>query len=73
LWIGLIFVIKYVKSYFPNKEIGVLILIGRQAKELIREANFYRKITEEYLARSQFDDIITLPNNIQIKKPKEWE
>ena len=70
---GLIFVIKYVKSYFPNKEIDVFLPIGRQAKELIREANFYRKITEEYLARSQFDDVITLPNNIQIKKPKEWE
>jgi len=70
---GLIFIIKYVKSYFPNKEIGVLIPIGRQAKELKNVANFQMRIKEKHLSTSQFDDVITLPNNIQIKKPKECE
>jgi len=64
--------IKYVKSYFPTKEIGVLIPIGRQAEELKNVCDFHMRIKEKHLSTSQFDDIITLSNNVQIRRPKEW-
>ena len=64
-------VIKTIHKYFPDKETGVMLPIGRSSYELRENADFRRKMTEKLLKDSQF------PNKVQtgketIHRPKNW-
>lgn len=63
-----------VKESFPKKQIGVVTPIGRSAEELKKVCDFYMKMKEEHLQRSQFPDrvIIDSEKNIFLDRPPTW-
>jgi uncharacterized LabA/DUF88 family protein len=65
--------IQAVKSYFPNKKIGIIIPIGRVAVELENEVDFRMRIKEHHLRTSQFDDVIDLGKGVSIQRPVNWK
>ncbi|MBN2468565.1 MAG: NYN domain-containing protein, partial [Deltaproteobacteria bacterium] len=50
--------ITTIKEVFPNKLIGVVIPIGRKAKELHKVADFHRKMRPVHLASCRFPETI---------------
>lgn len=65
--------IQAVKSYFPNKKIGIIIPIGRVAVELENEVDFRMRIKEHHLSTSQFDDVIDLGQGVLLHRPANWK
>lgn len=64
--------VEAVKKTFPNKQIGIVIPIGRRAEELKQVADFHIKLKERHLKTCQFDDIIKLDHQQMLKRPVTW-
>ena len=65
--------IAAVKSTFPNKQIGVIIPIGRRAELLKRTCDFYMKMKEKHLKASMLPDVINLGNSKKLERPQRWK
>jgi uncharacterized LabA/DUF88 family protein len=66
--------IEAVKATFPAKQIGLVVPIGRRAKELMSVCDFHIKMKEIHLKTSQFPDAIVLDpvGNIVLSRPPSW-
>ncbi len=66
--------VEAIRRTFPDKQIGVVVPIGRKAKELIDVCDFHMKMKEKHLRTSQFPDTIVLDpqKNIVLQKPSNW-
>ena len=66
--------IEAVKATFPAKQIGLVVPIGRRAKELTSVCDFRIKMKEMHLKTSQFPDTIVLDpaKNIVLQRPPSW-
>lgn len=65
--------IEAVKSTFPEKQIGVIIPIGRRAELLKKTCDFYMKMKEKHLNASMLSDEIDIGKGKQIKRPDSWK
>jgi uncharacterized LabA/DUF88 family protein len=65
--------IQTVKSNFPDKNIGIVIPIGRSAEELEGIVDFHMRLKEKHLKLSQFEDSIDLGNGVLLKRPESWK
>ena len=64
-------VIATVHRIAPDKEVGVMIPIGRTNDDLVRSADFRLKMRERNLRASQFPTTITV-GKTTITKPSAW-
>ena len=64
--------IKAVKNTFPQKEIGVIIPIGRRSESLKQSCDFHMKMKEKHLQASVFDKKLILSNNQELICPSSW-
>jgi uncharacterized LabA/DUF88 family protein len=64
--------IEAVKETFPNKQIGVIIPIGRRAELLKQVTHFHMKMKEQHLASCQFPDKIELSSKTTLVRPPAW-
>jgi uncharacterized LabA/DUF88 family protein len=64
--------IKAVRSAFPNKQIGVVLPIGRASEDMKNNTDFHFKMKESQLKNSQLDEEIALPDGTKISKPPTW-
>lgn len=64
--------ITAVQKNFPNKQIGVILPIGRRSESLKQICDFYMRMKETHLKSSIFPERIKLNNNQIIKCPKSW-
>jgi hypothetical protein len=64
--------IKAVRATFPQKQIGVIIPIGRSSEDLIKHADFKFKMREHHLVSSRFPDQIVLPDRSALDCPPTW-
>jgi hypothetical protein len=66
--------LEAIKKTFPDKQIGVVVPIGRKAKELVDVCDFHMKMKEKHLRTSQFPDTIYLDpeKKVFIQRPKSW-
>ncbi len=64
--------IKAVKKVFPEKQIGVVIPIGRRAEELKSVCDFHMKMKQKHLESSMFDDELEINGGIKLKRPATW-
>ena len=64
--------VKTIKSIFPDKQIGIIIPIGRRAELLKQTATFYMKIKEKHLKSSLFPLSITIGAKT-FYCPAEWQ
>jgi uncharacterized LabA/DUF88 family protein len=65
--------IEAVKSIFPNKQVGVIIPIGRSAELLKQTCDFYMRMKEKHLKASLLPDVINLGNNKKLERPQRWK
>lgn len=65
--------VKGIKKAFPSKELFSITPIGRDSQELIEAIGKHRRVREEHLRTSQFDDNITLKDGSKFFRPKEWQ
>jgi uncharacterized LabA/DUF88 family protein len=65
-------VISFVKEYFPDKQITVVVPIGRSANELKQSAHSSEKMTEAHLERSQMPEKLKAKNGEWIQRPLKW-
>lgn len=65
--------IKTVRITFPNKQIGVVLPIGKRSEDMKNNTDFHFKMREHQLADSQFDDVVKLSDNSQIERPLNWK
>jgi len=64
--------INAVRKTFPNKQIGVIIPIGRRAEALKLACDFYMKMKEKHLSSAILEYKIKINNNEFIICPSEW-
>ncbi len=64
--------IEAVKAKFPEKQIVVIIPIGRRAELLKQITDGHMKIKQRHLKASQFPDIISVTQNQQLNRPATW-
>jgi uncharacterized LabA/DUF88 family protein len=64
--------IKAVRSTFPQKQIGVIIPIGKSSEDLIKHADFKFKMREHHLQSSRFPDTLRLPGGSTLECPLNW-
>jgi uncharacterized LabA/DUF88 family protein len=66
--------IKSVKETFPQKQVGLVIPIGRRSEEMKNVCNFHMKMKEAHLKNSQFPDKIIIggEKNITLERPSTW-
>jgi len=60
-----------VRKYAPEKSIGIMFPIGRSNNDLIREADFRIKMSQQLLQSCQFLEQIKVGNTI-INRPDSW-
>jgi uncharacterized LabA/DUF88 family protein len=65
--------IEAVKTTFPEKQVGIIIPIGRRAELLKQTSDFHMKIKEKHLKSSIFEEVIQVDNNTQIVCPHTWK
>ncbi len=65
--------IEAVKTTFPNKQVGIIIPIGRRAELLKQTADFHMKIKEKHLKSSVFDRNVQIDDNTRIICPSSWK
>ncbi len=65
--------IEAVKTTFPEKQVGIIIPIGRRAELLKQTSDFHMKIKEKHLKSSTFEEVIQVNNNTQILCPPTWK
>ena len=64
--------IDAVRKTFPNKQIGVIIPIGRRAEALKQACDFYMKMKEKHLSSAIIDKKIKISENEFLLCPPEW-
>jgi uncharacterized LabA/DUF88 family protein len=64
--------IKAVRATFPNKQLGVILPIGKSSEDLLKHADFRFKMREHHLATSRFPDQIILPDKSMLDCPVSW-
>jgi uncharacterized LabA/DUF88 family protein len=64
--------IDAVRKTFPNKQIGVIIPIGRRAEALKQACDFYMKMKEKHLSSAMFDQKIKINDKDFLVCPPEW-
>jgi uncharacterized LabA/DUF88 family protein len=64
--------INAVRKTFPNKQIGVIIPIGRRAEALKQVCDFYMKMKEKHLASATFEQSIKINDKEFLVCPPEW-
>lgn len=64
--------IQAVKTTFPNKNIGIVIPIGRRAELLKQICDFHIKMKEKHLRSSLFEKEINIGNNKKLICPPDW-
>ena len=65
--------IKAVRASFPQKQIGVVIPIGRSSEDLLKHADFRFHMREQHLASSRFPDQIVLADDFTLECPVTWK
>ncbi len=65
--------IKAVRATFPQKQIGVVLPIGRSSEDMIKHADFKFKMREHHLMTSRFPDQIILPDKSVLDCPDSWK
>ena len=65
--------VKAVQATFPNKQIGVVLPIGRASEDFKQTANFHYKMKEKHLLTSRFDDTLVLSDGSQLACPSNWK
>jgi uncharacterized LabA/DUF88 family protein len=65
--------IKAVRATFPQKQIGVIIPIGRSSQDMIKNADFRFRMREHHLASSRFPDKFELPDKSTLDCPLNWK
>ena len=64
--------IKEVRATFPNKQVGVIIPIGRRSEELKLISDFYMRMKEKHLRDSRFPESIDLGAGQTLECPQSW-
>lgn len=64
--------IEKIQQNFPNKKIGVIIPLGRRAKQIQQTADFSSKIDRKKLRESLLPDKIELSDGCYLYPPKGW-
>ena len=64
--------INAVRKTFPNKQIGVIIPIGRRAEALKQACDFYMKMKEKHLSSATFKQNVKINDNEFLVCPPEW-
>lgn len=64
--------IKAVQSTFPQKQIGVVIPIGRASEDMKLQADFHHKMKERHLQSSRLPDTLALPDKSTLICPPTW-
>jgi uncharacterized LabA/DUF88 family protein len=65
--------IEFVKQYFPEKIITVVVPIGRTAIELKELAHTTEKMSEDHLKRSQFPEKVMVVTGENVLRPAGWK
>lgn len=65
--------IKAIHRNFPNKEIGIMLPIGRKSESLKNESDFYMRIKQKHLQASIFPNEIKINENQILKCPDSWK
>jgi len=64
--------IKTVRSTFPQKQIGVMVPIGKSSEDLLKQADFRFKMKEPHLVSSRFDNTLRFGDGSTIECPLGW-
>jgi uncharacterized LabA/DUF88 family protein len=64
--------INAVRKTFPDKQIGVIIPIGRRADALKQACDFYMKMKEKHLSSATFEKNIKINDKEFLVCPPEW-
>jgi uncharacterized LabA/DUF88 family protein len=64
--------VKIVRATFPQKQIGVIIPIGKSSEDLLKHADFRFKMREHHLSSSRFPDSIPLADGSTLDSPLSW-
>lgn len=64
--------VRLVQTKFPQKQVGVIIPIGRDSHAFRNAADFRYKMRESHLAQCQFADPYVLMNGRTISRPVNW-
>jgi uncharacterized LabA/DUF88 family protein len=64
---------KAVRSTFPQKQIGVIIPIGKSSNDMLKQADFRFKMREHHLSSSRFPDRIPLADGSTLDCPLGWK
>lgn len=64
--------IKAVRATFSQKQIGVMIPIGKSSEDLLKHADFRFRMKEHHLASSRFPNAIQLPGGTTLECPPTW-
>lgn len=65
--------IKAVRVTFPQKEIGVILPIGKSSEDLLKQADFRHKMREHHLESCRFPDVIPLADGSALECPATWK
>jgi uncharacterized LabA/DUF88 family protein len=64
--------IKAVHRTFPQKQIGVVIPIGRASEDFKKQADFHHKMKEKHLSSSRFDNDHKMGDGTILSCPTTW-
>jgi len=64
--------ITAVRNNFPQKNIGIVIPIGRRAEALKNNCDFHIKMKEKHLQSSRFDQEIHIDDKVKLICPTAW-
>lgn len=64
--------IKAVRATFPQKQIGVIIPIGKSSEDLVKHADFRFRMKEHHLASSRFPNMVQLSGTATLECPLTW-
>ena len=64
---------KAVRSTFPQKQIGVIIPIGKSSNDMLKQSDFRFKMREHHLASSRFLDQVILTDGSSLDCPPKWK
>ena len=65
--------IDAVKTTFPDKQVYLVVPVGRRAESLKTTVDFAMKMKEKHLRSSQFPDTVDLGGGKTISKPASWK
>jgi len=64
--------IEAVQKTFPEKEVGVVIPIGRSSEQMKQVCSFHMKMKEKHLKTSMFPEKIDLGHGRILHRPSSW-